>query len=267
MQNLKITQSNGVRTVSLNRPLRRNAFEPILIKELKAQFQEIAEQRNVRAVVLTGEGTSFCSGGDLEWMKAAGQLTRDENVRDAECLFDMFKAIRDVPVPVIARVFGHCFGGGLGLVAACDLVAAEATTQFCFSEVKWGLAPSVISPFVAEKAAPHMLREWFITAKVFDAAEAMRGGLVHFAGKLGDVDDYIERTLRLFREAAPHAIAATKELHQKSSGIDWDYMRTYTTELIADRRMSEEGQTGLAAFLDKSKPKWTLGAAGAANKI
>ena len=267
MQNLKITQSNGVRTVSLNRPLRRNAFEPILIRELKDQFREIAEQRTVRAVVLTGEGTSFCSGGDLEWMKAAGQLTRDENVRDAECLFDMFKAIRDVPVPVIGRVFGHCFGGGLGLVAACDLVAAEATTQFCFSEVKWGLAPSVISPFVAERASPHMLREWFITAKVFDAAEATRGGLVHFSGKLGDVDDYIERTLRLFREAAPEAIAATKQLHQKSSGIDWDYMRTYTTELIAERRMSDEGQMGLAAFLDKAKPNWTRGPAGAANKI
>lgn len=259
MQQLKVTQNNNIRTVSLNRPLRRNAFDARLIEELTEQFLEIGRDKKLRAVVLTGEGTSFCSGGDLEWMKAAVTLSREDNLRDAERMFDMFKAIRDVPVPVIGRVFGHCFGGGLGLIAACDVVAAESVTQFCFSEVKWGLAPAVISPFVTERAAPHILREWFLTAKVFDASEARAGGLVNLTGTMAEVDAYVERTLRLFREAAPGASAATKRLHQDSYQIDWDLARQTTTRLIADRRTSDEGQAGLNCFLNKTKPDWTLG--------
>ena len=262
MKNVKCTSNLGIMTVTLNRPLRRNAFDAWLITELAEIFSNLATDGSVRAVILTGEGTSFCAGGDLEWMKAAATLTHDENIADAQLLFDMFKAIRDVPVPVVARVFGHCFGGGLGLVAACDIVAAEASTQFCFSEVKWGLVPAIICPFVREKALPTRLREWFLTAKTFDAQEALRGGLINFMGTMSEVETFVDRCTRQIRGSAPEAIRATKKLHQSFSSIDWARARTETTALIAERRTSKEGQDGLACFLGKTKPDWTLGVSG-----
>jgi methylglutaconyl-CoA hydratase len=266
MKNVKTARTLGIETITLNRPLRRNAFDANLIVELTEAFAAIRDDGAVRAVVLTGEGTSFCAGGDLEWMKSATELTHDENIRDAELLFDMFKTIRDVPVPVIAKVFGHCFGGGLGLIAACDIVAAESATQFCFSEVKWGLVPAVISPFVREKALPGHMREWFLTAKTFDAPEAGRGGLVNFCGTMGEVETFVERTGHQIRESAPGAVAAAKRLHQSFSPVDWTTVRQMTTALIADRRVSKEGQDGLACFLGKTKPDWTLGSKGAFDK-
>ena len=259
MQNVRISTDNGIRTISINRPLRRNAFDAELIEDLTDAFRPVSADDSLRAVILTAEGTTFCSGGDLAWMKAASKLSREENLRDAEKLFDMFKTIRDVNKPVIGQVFGHCFGGGVGLVAACDLVAAEGGTQFCFSEVKWGLVPAVISPFIVEKAAPHLVREWFLTAKVFGAQEAAHGGLVNFVGSMTEVETYVAKNAALFREAAPRAVAATKRLHQDCAGIDWAEKRRLTTELIADRRTSPDGQYGLECFLNKSKPDWMRG--------
>ncbi|NJL25383.1 MAG: hypothetical protein HC902_09545 [Calothrix sp. SM1_5_4] len=161
-----------MRAISLNRPDKRNAFHPEMINELTAAFTEAAKEKTVRAVLLTGEGKSFCSGGDLEWMRSMAAYSLKENLRDAGELYDMYWAIRDCPVPVVGKVFGHCFGGGAGLTAVCDIVAADASTQFCFSEVKWGLVPAVISPFVTERAGAARVREWFVTAKVFTAADA-----------------------------------------------------------------------------------------------
>lgn len=256
MNHIKITQSRGVRTIALNRPEKRNAFFPPMIVEITKAFREAGKEKSVRAVLLTGEGASFCAGGDLEWMKSTVDFTLKRNVRDAEDLFEMFWAIRSTPVPVVGRIFGHAFGGGAGLAAVCDLVAAESGTSFCFSEVKWGLVPAVISPFVVERAAPSKVREWFLTAKVFDAKEAMEAGLAQFVGTRSELDAYLEQRLGEIAAAGPEAVRATKALHQSYSGINWKSARSKVVKLIASRRVSVEGQTGLKAFLEKKTPAY-----------
>ena len=197
MKHLKVTQNQNVVTVALNRPEKRNAFHPEMIVEITKVFEAFGKDKNVRAVLLTGEGESFCAGGDLEWMRSMAKFTFRKNLTDANQLYDMFWRIRSCPVPVIGRVFGHCFGGGAGLVAVCDIVAAEQKTQFCFSEVKVGLVPAVISPFVTERAQPAWIREWFLTARVFLANEAVTGGLVNFEGNQLDVDDFVDASVFL----------------------------------------------------------------------
>jgi len=257
MDLLKITQNLGVRTISLNRPEKRNAFFPEMIQEITKAFKAAAKDKSVRAILLTGEGQSFCSGGDLEWMKSMAGYTLKQNLKDAQELFEMYWTIRNTPVPVIAKVFGHAFGGGAGLTAVCDIAAAEEKTQICFSEVKWGLVPAVISPFVVERASSAFVREWFMTAKVFNGPEAVAGGLINFSGTIDQVDSYIEQTLILLTAAAPEAVRETKKLHQSYSPINWKQARTKVTKLIAARRVSQEGQTGLKAFLEKRAPKWS----------
>lgn len=257
MEFLKLTQNQGVLTVSLNRPEKRNAFHPGMIREITTAFKKAAKEKTVRAVLLTGEGQTFCSGGDLEWMKSMADYTLAQNMKDSKELFGMFWAIRSTPVPVVGKVFGHCFGGGAGLNAVCDIVAAEENTQFSFSEVKWGLVPAVISPFVTERASPARVREWFLTAKVFKAPEALQGGLINFSGSMTDVDKYLEDTFKLILGAAPEAVQDSKKLQQSYSTINWKKVEPQVTKLIAKRRVSAEGQKGLKAFLDKQTPVWS----------
>lgn len=256
MEFLKLTSNHNVLRVSLNRPEKRNAFHPGMIKELTQAFAKTVKEKELRAVVLTGEGASFCSGGDLEWMKDMAKYSAAKNLKDASELFKMYWTIRSCPVPVIGRMFGHCFGGGAGLTAVCDIVAAEENTLFSFSEVKWGLAPAVISPFVVERARPEMIREWFVSAKVFAAPEALRGGLINRAGTLAEMDSYIEETLKAILNAAPDAVRATKKLHQSYSPINWKKVEPQVVQLIAERRTSKEGQLGLSAFLNKQPSPW-----------
>lgn len=267
MQHLKITQNQGTLTISLNRPERRNAFFPEMIQEITQIFKSLTKDKTVRAVLLTGEGKSFCSGGDLEWMKSMAEYTLKQNIKDARELYQMYWAIRSCPVPVVGKVFGHCFGGGAGLTAVCDIVAAEGSTQFCFSEVKWGLVPAVISPFVSERAHPAKIREWFITAKVFNSEEALQGGLINSCGSMADVDAYLEQTFAQINAAAPEAVRATKKLHQSYSTISWKKVEPVVTKLIAQRRVSDEGQKGLQAFLEKREPQWSEPPYGSPAKI
>jgi methylglutaconyl-CoA hydratase len=262
-----VTQNSGVRTIALNRPERRNAFHPAMIREIATAFRAAGKDSSVRAVLLTGEGKSFCSGGDLEWMKSMAAYTLKQNLRDAEELFDMYWAIRETPVPVIGRVFGHAFGGGAGMLAVCDFTAAEEKTQICFSEVKWGLVPSVISPFVSERAQPARVREWFLTAKLISAAEARDGGLVNFSGDIAAVDAYVENSLSLILKAAPEAVRETKKLHRSFSPINWKTAKSKVTKLIAARRVSADGQRGLGAFLEKRDPRWSEPPYGTPAKI
>lgn len=264
MDLLKITTTNNVRTISLNRPEKRNAFFPEMIRAITKAFKDTRKEKNLRAILLTGEGQSFCSGGDLEWMKSMAKYTLKQNIKDADELFEMYWTIRNTPLPVLGKVFGHAFGGGAGLTAVCDIVAAESKTQICFSEVKWGLAPAVISPFVSERAQPAFVREWFVTAKVFDAREAVQGGLINFAGSIDEVDLYLEKSLNLIVNSAPEAVAATKKLHQSYSTVNWKTVRGKVTKLIAARRVSDEGQKGLQAFLEKRTPKWSTDGAAPA---
>ena len=267
MEHLKFSQNMGVLTVSLNRPEKRNAFYPGMIQAIRKAFTVAAKEKDLRAVLLTGEGESFCAGGDLEWMKSMAGYTMKQNLRDAEELYAMFWAIRTCPVPVVGKVFGHCFGGGAGLTAACDIVAAEAKTLFSFSEVKWGLVPAVISPFVVDRVAPASVREWFLTAKVFGAAEAAAGGMVQFAGAIDEVDGYLEKTFQLINGAAPGAVRETKKLLQSYSALNWKTARPRVVKLIAAARTGKEGQKGLKAFLDKQSPRWSVPPYGSPPKI
>jgi methylglutaconyl-CoA hydratase len=255
MKHIKVELQNEVQWVRLNRPEKRNAFEPEMIAELTAIFKK-ASLKTARAIVLTGEGESFCSGGDLQWMKSMAKYTLKQNAQDSENLFDMYESIRNCPLPVIGKVHGHAFGGGVGLTAVCDIVAAESQTQFCFSEVKWGLVPAVISSFCLEKMSPNKAQEWMLTAKVFSASEAYGAGLIHFAGSQADVNEYVDKTLKLLRKAGPEALNETKKLLHFLRENPRSKYRKQSTSVIAKRRVSKEGQAGLTAFLEKKPTPW-----------
>lgn len=257
MKTLKLTHNYGVLNVQLHRPDKRNAFEPQMIGELTKVFTEASTDTKVRAILLDGAGETFCAGGDLEWMKSMANFSQSENLKDAEALFDMFNAQRTCLQPIIGKIHGHAFGGGLGLVALCDMAAAETKTAFCFSEVKWGLVPSVISPFVREKMNHSLAREWMLTAKIFSAEEAKLAQLVQFTGTLAQVEEYVEKSIKLLMSAAPSAVRETKKLLLSQSTVDWSRVRRLTTEVIAERRVSADGQKGLTAFLEKKNPDWS----------
>jgi methylglutaconyl-CoA hydratase len=242
---LRIERDGSVLRVTLARPERRNAFDAGLIAELREAFAGVGD---ARAVVLAGEGESFCAGADVDWMRASIELTYEENVQDARRLRQMLETIDHCPSPVIARVHGHALGGGCGLVACADMAVAATGTAFAFSEVKLGIVPSVISPFALAKIGPSAARRYFVTGERFDADVALRIGLVHEV--TDDVDAAIEALLKELRSAGPDAARHAKRLVlERPEGLA-------TERRIAERRTSDEGQAGLRAFLDKRKPDW-----------
>lgn len=255
MKNIKIDIRENVIWLKLARPEKRNAFHPEMIAELASAFANAASAKE-RALVLLGEGESFCSGGDLTWMRSMANFSLEENLRDSEKLYAMYEAARQCPLPLIGRVHGHAMGGGVGLTAVCDIVAAESATQFSFSEVKWGLVPAVISSFVLEKIQPHRAREWMLTAKVFLAPEAAEAGLVHFHGTMDDVDAYVSQVLSLIKKGGPEAVRETKKLLRFAHGHSEKELRETAVRVISERRMGAEGQTGLRAFLERKQPPW-----------
>ena len=255
--NLKLSFSGRVATVALNRPEVRNAFHPVMIRELTTTFDSLAKRSDLSAIVVRGEGKSFCSGADLEYMKSMAGFSFDENVRDSSELFGMFAAMRSCPHPIVARVHGHAMGGALGLIAVSDIVAAVEGTQFCFSEVKLGLAPAVISPFVLDRMRASEARRYMLTAEVFGVDEAKHCGLIHHSGDEASVDRFVDSTLQALCQNGPAGVRATKALFLKvlAEG-DWQKRRELTTRVIAERRASAEGQEGLRGFLEKREPSW-----------
>ena len=238
-------RDGSVLRVTLARPERRNAFDAGLIAELREAFADVGD---ARAVVLDGEGESFCAGADVDWMRASVELSYEENVQDARRLRLMLETIDQCPAPVIARVHGHALGGGCGLVACSDVVVAETGTAFAFSEVKLGIVPSVISPFALAKIGPGAARRYFVTGERFDADIALRIGLVHEVAD--DPDAAVEALLKELGTAGPDATRHAKRLVLECpEGLA-------TERRIAERRTSDEGQEGLRAFLDKRKPGW-----------
>lgn len=231
--------------ITLARPERRNAFDAALIQELAEAFVDVGR---ARAVVLAGEGPSFSAGADVEWMRSAVELSYDENVADATALRRMLEAIDGCPAPVLARVQGHALGGGCGLVACADIALVEPRAVFAFSEVKLGIIPAVISPFALAKIGASAARRLFVTGERFDAATALRIGLVHEVAE--DLDGAVDRTLRELASAAPRAARAAKRLVlELPDGPE-------TARRIAERRTSPEGQEGLRAFLERRPPRW-----------
>jgi methylglutaconyl-CoA hydratase len=243
---LRTEQAGDVLRITMSRPELRNAFDAALIHGLTEVFSTVGD--DVRAVVLAGEGPSFSAGADVEWMRAAVDLSYEQNVADARRLRKMLETIDACPAPVIARVQGHALGGGCGLVACSDIAVAAPDTQFAFSEVKLGIIPAVISPFAIAKIGPSAARRYFVTGERFDAGTALRIGLVHELAE--DLDAVVERLLGELRSAGPEAARHAKKLVlERPDGLA-------TERRIAQRRTSDEGQEGLRAFIEKRNPSW-----------
>lgn len=258
MSAIIVKEENGILDITLNRPEIHNAFNPEMIFELTMLFSDQNFSMKNRAVILRGAGESFCAGADLNWMKSMMKFNFEENVVDAQRLYTMFDVIKNCTVPVIGKIHGNVFGGGLGLVAVCDIVAAEDKTRFCFSEAKLGLVPSVISPFVKRKMAPHILRELFLTADLFDVEKAKSSGLVHFSGSNSKCEKYVEERIQSIKKCGKGALITTKKLLNDLENLNLQDTKTETTNVISRRRVSEEGQEGLKAFLEKRKPNWIV---------
>ena len=245
MSALRVERDGEIRRVTLARPEQRNAFDAALIAELAEAFVDVGRSR---AVVLAGDGPSFCAGADVEWMRASVELDFDANVADANALRAMLEAIDRCPAPVVARIQGHALGGGAGLVACADIAIAETRAVFAFSEVKLGIIPAVISPFALAKIGPGWARRYFVTGERFDAATAHRIGLVHEVD--ADLDAALERILAELESAGPRAARHAKRLVlERPDGPE-------TARRIAERRTSDEGQEGLRAFLERRSPDW-----------
>ena len=254
------TDSRGVATVTLNRPQVHNAFNDDVIVRLAGIWTELAGRTDIRIVVLKGAGKSFSAGGDLDWMRKAGKATAEENRRSTLTLARMLKGLNDLPQATLALVHGNCMAGGTGLAACADIVVAVQDTKFALTEVRLGLTPATISPYVVAAIGPRQARRYFLTAERFDAVEACRIGLVHET--VADAGALETRGLELVAallQGAPGAIRDSKRLvarvaHQP---VD-DALMEFTAQNIADRRASAEGQEGLAAFFDKRKPNWSV---------
>jgi methylglutaconyl-CoA hydratase len=245
MSGLRVERDGPVLRVTLARPERRNAFDAELIGELREAFTDVGD---ARVVVLAGEGESFCAGADIEWQRSAIDLSFDDNVEDAMRLFAMMQAINDCPAPVVARIQGYALGGGSGVAAAVDIAIAADDAVFGFSEVKLGIVPAVISPFVLPKIGEGAARRYFLTGERFDAETALRIGLVHEIAV--DLDAGVEHVVGELRSSGPEAAREAKRLiRMRPQGEE-------TAQLAARLRASEEGQEGLRAFLERRSPSW-----------
>lgn len=256
MKHLILKEENKILNISLNKPDIHNAFDPELIQEITDVFSNHAALSKHKIIVFSGNGKSFCAGADLNWMKSMVQFTYEENLIDAEKLYAMFDAIKNCPLPVIGKIHGNVFGGGLGLVAVCDIVAADESTQFCFSEAKLGLVPSVISSFVRRRMLSHHLREVFLTAEIFDSQKALTSGLIHFAGSKNEVDQYLNKKIESILKCGPEAVMVTKKLLNDLENLNAQEIKKETTMVISKKRIGKEGQEGVKAFLEKRKPNW-----------
>ena len=258
-QHLSITQSGPVARITLTMPEIRNAFSDEVIQAVTEAFADVGARADVRAVVLAAEGPAFCAGANLNWMRRMADYTREENLADASKLAAMLRTIAECPKPTIARVQGDVYAGGMGLVAACDMAVSVDTAWYCLSEVKIGLAPATISPYVIRAMGARAAQRYFLTAERFTAAEAHRIGFVHEVVAADALDTKVDELLKALTSASPAAVVACKTLVADVVGRDIDEgLIAYTVEAIADIRASTEGREGVQAFLNKRKPAWLL---------
>jgi len=258
-QQLLIEHRDEVLWLTLNRPEVHNAFGDRLIAELTSSLEDAAKDDTVRAIVLTGAGETFSAGADMNWMRRMASASEDENRADALRLARLLRTLNFHPKPTIARVNGAAFGGGLGLIACCDIVIAVEDAVFALTEVRLGLVPAVISPYVIRRIGERQARRFFLTAERFGAKRAMRIGLVRELAALKSLDEMIEQQLRWLSQGGPNAVSEAKALIFGVTGQSPEAQETmdrYTADLIARLRVSGEGQEGLAAFLEKRKPGW-----------
>lgn len=256
LETLLYEVEKDVARVILNRPDVHNAFNEVMIRELTEVFADIEKRPEVRAVVLSGEGKSFCAGADLNWMRRVKDYSYDDNLCESLALSEMLYKIYASPKPTIARVNGAAIGGGTGLVAVCDIAVAAETAKFSFSEVKLGLIPACISPYVIKKCGEGRCREFFLTGERLTADKALSAGLVNAVVPPEELDAVVDHYLSQLLSSGPEAITTCKELLRKVPQMSHDEVKKYTAEVIVRIRMSDEGQEGMTAFLEKRKPKW-----------
>jgi methylglutaconyl-CoA hydratase len=258
-QTLELTRQNRVATVSLNRPDVRNAFNETTIAELTQVFSALGADESVRVIVLAAKGLAFCAGADLNWMKKMAGYSHQENLADAAQLASMLHTIYTCPKPVVAKVQGDCYAGGMGLVAACDMVVAVDSANFCLSEVKLGLIPATISPYVIKAMGENAARRYFLTAERFDAAEAKRIGFAHEVVSADALDAKLAELVKALGNNSPNAVRQAKVLVREVGGREISAaLIAATVEDIAQIRASQQGREGVASFLEKRKPDWLL---------
>lgn len=254
---MQLRRDDAVARLRLTRPALHNAFDAGLITGLTSALESVAADSSVRVLVLEGEGASFSAGADLNWMRGMAKMSETENRTDSLALAKLMRTLNELPKPTIARVHGAAYGGGVGLVACCDIAIGVPEAKFGLTEAKLGLLPAVISPYVINAIGARQARRYFATAEIFDAAEALRIGLLHHLVGADGLDEAVNRQIDLLLKAGPVATASAKQLvrdvNAHSDGAKHD---TDNAALIARLRVSPEGQEGLSAFLDKRKPTW-----------
>lgn len=255
---IELSHNERIATVTMNRPDVHNALNTRLLNDLKRAFDELSRNDQLSGVILTGAGKSFSAGADLAMMQNAAHATQEQNQEEALQLASTFEFINACPLPVVARVNGAALGGGLGLLAVSDIVIAADTARLAFSEVKLGIAPAVISPYVVRKIGESWARRLFVTGERFTPALGREIGLIHTVVTPAELNAAVENTVQELLSGGPFALRACKALARDIGGLDDDIARTITTETIAQLRVSEEGQEGLKAYLEKRKPQWSI---------
>ncbi len=252
------SHEDRVATITMRRVEARNAFNARLVADLHAAFSDLRSDTRLHAVILTGDGPAFSAGADLNMMKASSAFSQEQNLNDALAMGDLFKIINTFPCAVIGRINGAAMGGGLGLVAVCDIVIAVDSAKLAFSEVRLGIAPAVISPYVIRKIGEAQARMLFLTGETFSASYAREIGLAHIVTTAEELDAAVENKVGELLKSAPLAMRACKALALNIGQMDSETARRYTAETIARLRVSAEGQEGLQAFLEKRKPDWII---------
>ena len=256
---LQIERDGPVAHVWLNRPEVRNAFNEGVIAELGAAFTAFATDDDLRAIVLGGHGKAFCAGADLSWMRGMADFSWEQNRADAQALADMLWTIWSCPVPVVGRIHGDCYAGGVGLAAVCDVLVATEAVTFCLSEARLGLLPGTISPYVVRAMGEQASRRYFVTAERFSAAQAAAMGVVHEVCTADALDAKVDEIVAALVANGPRATRACKQLVQDVAGMPiTPELRIETARRIADIRASDEGREGVQSFLNKRKPSWLL---------
>jgi methylglutaconyl-CoA hydratase len=254
---IEVQKERNIATIFLNRPDVHNSMNEKLMSELTSSFKELSKDEKIRVIVLTGKGKSFCAGADLNWMKSMVEYSMKENIADSKILLNLYEEIYSCPKPVIAHVNGHAFGGGIGLFAACDIVIAIPDCKFAFSEVKLGIIPAVISTYIVRRIGLSNMKRLFLTGERFDSDYAKEIGLVDFVVPKKEIDKKVQKYVEILLSSGHQAIVEVKKLVDACEKMDLDKYKEHTVKKISQLRISDEGQEGINAFLEKKKPKWS----------